>query len=762
MQRKVSSILSPTRKENLVQASLRSLTQAFARQKNRSRLLPVLLALALLIAVTSMSAFAESDTDITRTPWQMHRGLDRNGDGIGNDVIPITLESTSDPTGFTKMEIPAINDPGWKAPNKDAQGNVFIEEDTQNALKALGCNKGVDFTYFQTLVDIPAGTEVTQFEVTFDQVDDLARIYIFNSSYPDGKNVGEDVQGGSAATVDLKDVVVAGEANRVVVVQFDSCPVKNNIKNIQIEVNGSVAQEVPATDIPVPTTPEPTNFTLNGVGDVHVSSPDGLRYDFQEMGDFLAIQSDDGKVIVQARQEAWENNPRVSVNKAVALWVDGDKVEFYLKPERSLQINDAPTDFPTEKLALPKGGSIDLYGENDFLISWPNNSFAARVIVRPTYMDYGMVRYEDTRIFEGFMGNMDGSAANDLPVRGGDLIKTPPSIADLKSFGDSWRLSPQESLFDNAGPAGSPEPPLSLQEIDPQQRNNAKQTCRDAGVSEQTALRNCTYDVGVTGDKEFIKSAKDFEESIKDTSPSANVPAQPGETLSGNIFDADQAVRSGISILDGDNLIITTGTLADGTSYVRFNIYRDDEYVASFSVSTDAVVADAIAGAMFATMEVPAKEPTGGSGPSISEEDIAKLQEAIPVCAEGLILLADNMYEYPNAADSYAEVYETFTQEYLPACQAVSDFISTYEEEVGAFFDEAGFSFEDFVASDGYSKANWSDTIGTITGIGTRVPQYCPNAHLAQYDCVKASERSILSIDAALSALDLLSEFSAQ
>jgi len=363
---------------------------------------------------------------------------------------------------------------------------------------------------------------------------------------------------------------------------------------------------IPETEEPpAPNNPGSNSPGSNSAGDVHIFSPDGLRYDFQEVGDFLAVQSTDGAVIVQARQAPWAGNNRASVNKAIAFWVDGDKVEIYLEPKRTLQINDQVTDFPTTKLSLPKGGVIDpTVAQNEIYIHWPDNSFAARVIMHSASMDYGVARYEQARTFEGFFSNMDGNPANDLQFRNSDeQLTAPPGVADLKRFGDSWRLSAEESLFDGTGPAGSPEPPMLLQEIDPEQRESARKTCREGEVTEETALRNCTYDVGITGDEEFVKSAKIFQEALKESPPPAELSAQPGETLGGPIFDAAQANPEGITIMDGDDLIVTTGESADGKSYLRFHIYHNGEYVTSFSIGIDATIADAVAQGLLANIK---------------------------------------------------------------------------------------------------------------------------------------------------------------
>lgn len=250
-----------------MQINIKSFRQPSAGQRNTRRVLAILhpflfLFLLLIIGWTAMPAFSQSATAFERTQWQMHKGLDHDGDGQGNDVISITLTSTQDSTGFTVMRIPAIDDVGWMEPNLDADGNVFIDEATQEGLRKLGCNRGVDFTYFQTLVTVPKDAAVTNFAVTFAQVDDLARIYVFNSQHQAGQQIeGNDISGNNAQTVDLASLIVTGETNRVVVVQFDSCPVKNHIKNIQINVNGTVVEKA-TTPIPLPSALQKTDINV--------------------------------------------------------------------------------------------------------------------------------------------------------------------------------------------------------------------------------------------------------------------------------------------------------------------------------------------------------------------------------------------------------------------------------------------------------------------------------------------------------------------
>lgn len=93
-----------------------------------------------------------------------------------------------------------------------------------------GCMTNVDFTFFQTLVDIPLGTTLTTFTIAMSGMDDGARITIVNSANPGGLVIpGSYVFLGGSGTANLAPHVVAGETNRVVITQMDDCAVGNNL-----------------------------------------------------------------------------------------------------------------------------------------------------------------------------------------------------------------------------------------------------------------------------------------------------------------------------------------------------------------------------------------------------------------------------------------------------------------------------------------------------------------------------------------------------
>ncbi|MFA5684997.1 MAG: VWD domain-containing protein [Lysobacteraceae bacterium] len=507
------------------------------------------IAVLALMASLADPAFAQ----VSRTPWQMHAGegvtkldvmLPSNGALPENDYI-----------AFNWARIPGEKD-GWRAaPNGET---IAFGGPNASRIGAAGgaCRKAVDYTYFQTIVDVPAGTQVDEFKIVFEGMDDASRITLFNSEHRNGKVVeGSYVTkaslGSSTATTDLRSLLRPGK-NRVVITQVDWCPVGNQLQSAQVQLNGSrVAAAMPTELGP---------FIPVSHGDVHIRSADGLTYDFQAAGDYLYIQSTDGEVVVQGRQEMWDQNPKVSVVRAGAMRVMEDKIEWYMLPSRALYVNGKLTDLPKSRLALPAGGAIEvLYATNKqtMMVYWPDDIFVGRMIAYSNNtMDVEVKKvYSSPRTYEGLIGNMDRNSKNDLQVRGGDNLSgtTKENIARV---GESWRVRANETLFTRSHPAStgaSATNQPAITDLDANARATANQTCKAAGVTDATALRNCIYDVAATGDKTFVESARQFQETIA-ALPASERAAEKVEPMAVIVPPAAAAAASGVLFASGSIL----------------------------------------------------------------------------------------------------------------------------------------------------------------------------------------------------------------
>lgn len=523
------------------------------------------MSVAALILCGAQPALAQ----VSRTPWQMHEGQDVIK--LDAQLPPNGALAENDYIAFRQAQIPAEG-AGWvTAPNPDTIG--FGGPQASKIAAAGGsCRNAIDYTYFQTFVDVPPGTQVDEFKIAFQGMDDASRITIFNSQHPngtvvEGSYVRKAAAGSPAATTDLKNLVVAGR-NRVVVTQVDWCPVGNQLQSATVQLNGSnVTTPVTGTVV--------GPFLSVSHGDVHITTHDGLKYDFQADGEYLLIRSTDDVVVIQARQEMWKENPKVSINTAAAMNVAGDRLEYYTKPSTTLLINGVRTELPKSRLALPKGGAIFPTGESgvaQFIIEWPNESYIGRI----THYANGSLtiqsKKETSRTYEGILGNSDGNPKNDLQIRGGEYLPTPLTAEKVARAGESWRLTARENLFRDGrnvgGSSAAVTEPLALSDLNPQERDAARTNCANAGISDPRALADCTYDVTVTGDAGFIESAREFQKSVAHIPMKSMIIQQP----------PPQATPAP-SLQGGPGLLLGGEKLARGSRYAmegHYLIFQQD------------------------------------------------------------------------------------------------------------------------------------------------------------------------------------------
>src|SRR5688500_7583405 len=104
----------------------------------------------------------------TRTPWQMHDGLE--GGPLGLIAFNCSPAVHGDICEYDVATVPPAGDSGWgNAPNGDTIGfSIFPSRVCQAPISCLAYG---DFTYFQTFVDIPLNVVVTTFTIAFSGMD---------------------------------------------------------------------------------------------------------------------------------------------------------------------------------------------------------------------------------------------------------------------------------------------------------------------------------------------------------------------------------------------------------------------------------------------------------------------------------------------------------------------------------------------------------------------------------------------------------------
>ncbi|MGP1375373.1 MAG: VWD domain-containing protein [Almyronema sp.] len=282
-------------------------------------------------------------------------------------------------------------------------------------------------------------------------------------------------------------------------------------------------------------------------GDPHIQTYDGYHYSFQTIGEFILSKSSDGSFEVQTRQGRVADHDSLSLNTAVAMNVCGHRVAIYIEDpngDRETVWIDGERTRIRNAESLAGGGEVQKLSDSDYAVIWPSgdqvlihfiNVSGDRFLnVMPT------IRRDRRNALIGLLGNFNGNPDDDLMSRNGSVLPARstysvatnaldsvlPAIIPVRQvedayfsdlyrrFGDSWRISQEESLFDYGSGQSTvsftdrsfPSQYFTLNGVAPARLESALTACREAGVAEQL-LDGCVFDVAATGNNSFANAA---------------------------------------------------------------------------------------------------------------------------------------------------------------------------------------------------------------------------------------------------------------
>ncbi|WP_422738613.1 VWD domain-containing protein [Micromonospora sp. WMMD729] len=349
-------------------------------------------------------------------------------------------------------------------------------------------------------------------------------------------------------------------------------------------------------------------------GDPHLVTFDRVAYDFQAVGEFTLVAATGGEPLeVQVRQSPMAGSRSASVNSAVAFRIGAHRVALTLTEGTTrVHVDGTPVAAPPARTDLA-GGNLTRRpsdtGETDgYDVTWPDGSAAAvdqigrygyRVLVRLADGRAGKVR--------GLLGDFDGDPADDIAPAGGAALAQPVPFAALyPGYADSWRITPDRSLFSygDGEDTGTftdrafPEREVTVADLDPARRAAAERICRWAGVTAAGPLADCVFDVAVSGRGEFAVAGATTERIAPPTGasitavPLATASLTPGGdplTFSGRAGDSvfvdvtapGMADRCSPYVLtDPSDRLIGAGCAIDGVAYIdRVELTTTGTYV---------------------------------------------------------------------------------------------------------------------------------------------------------------------------------------
>jgi hypothetical protein len=362
--------------------------------------------------------------------------------------------------------------------NGNTKDSVYVTEGT-TVYPATGGN------YFP---DLGTQWQEAEFNVFGDGGGDQA-VFNANSTI----QVRNSVASGTAAGPKCDEQSFTGESNNLTLV-FLAPPVAHT------GIPSLVFQESNA--------PGSTQTTCAGavsVGDTHITTFDGLYYDFQASGEYLLAQ-DGPDFIVQARQASGAPTwPNAAVNKAIATKMGATRVAVYIEPTR-LVIDGAATNLADGKsILLPTGVQVTRQA-NVYTISSESGD-QVQTTLNSTWINVSVgLGFTPRPQVSGLLGNPLGNG-HELLTSNGVVLTEPVLFRDLyQTYATSWRVPPRESLFGKETiKFGIPAKPFYSTGLTATQAARARAICQAAGVKGATFLDSCMIDTAVLNDEKAAK-----------------------------------------------------------------------------------------------------------------------------------------------------------------------------------------------------------------------------------------------------------------
>jgi hypothetical protein len=300
--------------------------------------------------------------------------------------------------------------------------------------------------------------------------------------------------------------------------------------------------------------------TGSDAGDVHLTTFDGLHYDFQAAGEFILAQSTvpGDSFLVQARMQPWYNGVSVSITTMVAVQVGSDRVTIGLGRSSPVWVDGHAFTLPSNDAAayLPAGaGTIRQLTSTSYQIT---EGTGETVTIGEWGDSRGQTLYATISgppgAVQGLLGTDSGNLANEFVLPNGTVLQQPLSYSDLyTTWANAWRVTQSSSLFDY-GPGQTtatftdvnfPSDAAETGTLPASALAAAEALVAQAGITDPGLALGAAEDYLATGDTSFIQGAARLQGTVNTTAIAAP-PLNPNATGGVGVFTHSDRVSNGL------------------------------------------------------------------------------------------------------------------------------------------------------------------------------------------------------------------------
>ena len=229
------------------------------------------------------------------------------------------------------------------------------------------------------------------------------------------------------------------------------------LATITTQGQGTFAVTAMLTDAAGNSSPDsaPVSVTVDSVGggsgDVHMITFDGLHYDFQAVGDFVAAQSTDPDNAWEVQIRTGSSPGATSITTALGALVGDDRVTFAVGRENVVHVDGAPDTALRPGVAQTlAGGTLTEVSDDTYRLDWHGGE-SITVTDTGTYLDWTVALgpHDGPGSVRGLLGSNTGQTNDDFQLQDGTVLAQPLSGAEILSeFADAWTVAPGASLLD--------------------------------------------------------------------------------------------------------------------------------------------------------------------------------------------------------------------------------------------------------------------------------------------------------------------------